>query len=136
MLTIAVTGFVWLAAEPAVAQKTKGKTRPAETKDLMRGIMQPNCAGVGKGLKENPSDDKAWALLTQQAVVLNEMSYLLMDDGRCPDKVWAAAAKSLRESSLKVADASKAKDAAAAKEAFKGVTSACAECHKAHRVKS
>lgn len=125
-----------LGSQSAEAQKTKGKTRPAETKVLMKGLSQPNCAALAGLLKDKgPADDKAWDQATQYASLLNELSYLLMDDGRCPDKDWAGAAKSLREGSAKVLEAAKAKDAAAAQAAFKAVTGACADCHKVHRPK-
>jgi hypothetical protein len=132
---LAVLGLLgWLAYAPVQAQKTKGKSRPAETKFLMKGVIQPNCAALGAALKgDGPSDDKAWDQALLHALVLNEMSYVVMDDGRCPDKEWAGAAKTLRECSGKVAEAARAKDAAAAKTAFKALTGACATCHKAHK---
>ena len=118
----------------AVAQKTKGKTRAAATKYLMRGIQQPTCKGLGDLLKEaGPSDDKAWDTAACYASCLNEMSYLLMDDGRCPDGVWAGATKDLREGSAGVIEAAGKKDLDAAREAFKKVTGACGACHKAHK---
>lgn len=119
----------------AFAQKTKGKTQPAETKYLMRGVTQPNCAGVGKLLKDGPSDDQTWDALACNAAVLNEMSYVLMNDGRCPDGTWAAAAKELRAGSAAVLEAAQQKDAEAAKTAFKQVTASCAACHTAHKPK-
>jgi cytochrome c556 len=122
-----------LTGEQASAQKTKGKSRPAETKYLMRGIVFPNCSTLGKLLKEAPADAKGWEKVAQHAVLLNEMSYVLMDDGRCPDKTWAGATKTLRECSTKVLDAARAEDAAAAQTAFKALTGACATCHKAHK---
>lgn len=135
-LLLALAGLVLLSSSPVEAQKTKGKTRAAETKYLMRGINQPNCAGLAKLLKEKPADDKAWEQVALHAALLNEMSYVLMDDGRCPDKDWAGAAKTLRECSGKVLEAAKAKDADAAQSAFKNLTTACADCHKAHRPKN
>ena len=81
----------------AFAQVTKGKTRPLTTKQLMGGLVKPNCGGIGEGLKEAPKDDAGWAALACRAALLNEASYILMDDGRCPDKTWADAAKALRE---------------------------------------
>ena len=123
--------------ETASAQKTKGKTRAAQTKYLMRGIMQPNCAGLGKILKgDGPADDKAWDTAECHASCLNEMSYLLMDDGRCPDGVWATAAKTtLRNGSAAALAAIQKKDVSAAQAAFKNVTQACGACHKAHKGK-
>lgn len=125
---------LFMAVPPGEAQVKKGKSRAAETKYLMRGVVQPNCAGIGGLLKDaGPSDDKQWETLVQEAVVLNEMSYTLMDDGRCPDKEWAGAAKTLRECSGKVIEAAHAKNVDDAKSAFKALTGACAACHKAHK---
>lgn len=116
------------------AQKVKGKTRLAATKYLMRGVNQPACAGLDASLKgTGPSDDKAWDTAMCQASILNEMSYLLMDDGRCPDAVWAGAAKDLREGSGNVLAALEKKDLESARAAFKTVTGACGTCHKAHK---
>ncbi len=83
----------------ATAQVKKGKTRLLQTKQLMGGLVKPNCAGIGDGLKEAPADDKAWEDLATKAALLNEASYILMDDGRCPDADWANAATALREGS-------------------------------------
>ena len=125
-----------MVAPSALAQKTKGKTRAAATKFLMRGIQQPNCKGLADLLKESgPADDKAWETAACHASCLNEMSYLLMDDGRCPDGVWAGATKELREGSAAVLAATEKKDLDAAKAAFKTVTGACAACHKEHKPK-
>ena len=117
----------------AVAQVTKGKTRASTTKQLMSGLIKPNCAGIGEGLKEAPQDDAGWAALATKAALLNESGYLLMDDGRCPDAVWAGAAKTLRESSAAVLAKIEAKDAAGAKAEFESLTKSCAEGHKAHK---
>lgn len=136
MIAGAVLLLTLVISQTADAQKTKGKTRAAETKYLMRGVNQPHCAAVAGLLKDKgPGDDKAWDTLACHASILNEMSYLLMDDGRCPDKDWAGAAKDLRENSAKVLVAARAKDLADAQGAFKGVTAACAACHKVHREK-
>jgi cytochrome c556 len=118
------------------AQVKKGKTRVAETRYLMRGAMQPTCAALGNLAKgKGPKDDKAWEQAVCYTSILNELSYVVMDDGRCPDKDWAGAAKTLRECSSKALTAAKAKDAAELQAAFKGLTAACAACHTAHRKK-
>lgn len=133
-LVVLTVGVVILCTN-VLAQVKQGKTRPAATKYLMRGIMQPNCAGLGALLKgDGPADDKAWDTAACHASCLNEMSYLLMDDGRCPDATWAAAAKTtLREGSEEAIAACNRKDLAAANTAFKKMASACAACHKAHK---
>lgn len=117
------------------AQKTKGKTQPALTKYLMRGIAGPNCGAVGKALKEAPTDDKGWDTLACNAALLNELSYVLMSDGRCPDGVWAGAAKELRAGSAAVLEAADKKDLAAAQASFKQLTGSCKTCHDAHKGK-
>ena len=123
-----------LSFTSVLAQKTKGKTRAAATRYLMGGVMQPNCAGLAGLLKDpGPADDKAWETAKMQASVLNEMGFLLMDDGRCPDAVWAGATKDLREGSAGVLAALEKKDLKAANTAFQSVTGACSMCHKAHR---
>ena len=59
-----------------------------------------------------------------------------MDDGRCPDGVWAeAASKTLRKGSADVLAAIESKDLSAAKLSFASMTKACAACHNAHKEK-
>lgn len=125
----AVVGY-----QAAGAAVTKGKSRAAETKYLMRGVVQPNCAALGKATKDaGPADDKAWEDLCCHASLLNEMGYALLDDGRCPDKVWAEAAKTLQAESAKVLAAAHTKNLAEAQASFKAMTAACGACHKAHK---
>ncbi len=126
LLTMVVTG-------PANGQVTKGKTRPLTTHQLMEGLVGPNCGGLSKALKAKPADAKAWKKVATQAALLNEASYILMADGRCPDGVWAGAAKTLREGSAAVLKKIEAKDAAGAQAAFAGMTKACGACHKVHK---
>jgi hypothetical protein len=116
-----------------IAQVKKGKTRPLLTKQLMGGLVQPNCKGLGAGLKEAPADDKAWEALATKAALLNEAGHILMADGRCPDADWAGAAKTLRECSAVVLKKIDAKDAEGAQKAFQALTKSCAACHKAHK---
>jgi hypothetical protein len=121
---------------PGHAQVKKGKSRVAETKYLMRGVVQPNCAGIGALLKDKdkgPADDKQWDQVVLFGEVLNEMSYVIMDDGRCPDKDWADAASTLRDCSAKIVEAGKAKNTDDLRTAFKGVLGSCTSCHKVYK---
>lgn len=117
----------------AAAQVKQGKTRLAKTKQLMKGLVAANCGALGDGLKTTPADDKGWDELAINAALLNEASYLLMDDGRCPDDAWANAATHLREGSATVLAKLDAHDATGAQEAFKVMTQACGACHKVHK---
>ncbi len=128
--------MVMLVEDRAAAQVAKGKTRAAATQYLMRGINQPNCKGIADLLKDpGPADDKAWETVACHSACLNEMSLVLMQDGRCPDATWAGAAKSLGEGSAAVLSAADKKDLAGAKTGFKTVTDSCKTCHDAHRKK-
>ncbi len=119
------------------AQIKKGKTRLMQTKHLMKGVMKEHCGALKKGLDAGPSKDADWEDLELHAALLNEASYILLDDGRCPDATWAeAASKTLRQGSADVLKAVGAKDAEAAKKAFGGLTGACEACHKAHKKSS
>lgn len=129
--------FSNLLWSPAAVAPKKGKTRAASVEHLMKGIMFPNCAGLAKSLKDKgPQTDKDWETAEAQAACLNEMSYILMEDGRCPSGVWAKAAKTtLREGSAAVLAALKKRDLEGARTAFKQTTQACKACHSKHRHK-
>ncbi len=125
-------GLVMVAAV-ADAQVKKGKTRPATTKQLMSGIIQPHCAAIGEAVKQAPADDGAWEKLATHAAVLNEISYTLMDDGRCPDADWANASTILRTASDAVLAKAVAKDHAGVAAEFAKLTESCGACHKVHK---
>ena len=126
---------ITLLSYAASAQVKKGKTRPLTTKQMMGGLVGPNCKQLGAGLKNPPSDDDGWAKLATQAALLNESGHILMADGRCPDAKWAAAAKTLKGCSEVVLKKIAEKDAEGAMSAFKAMTGSCAACHKAHKPK-
>lgn len=129
----ALAGFV-LLGDSAEAQKTKGKTRAALTKQLMKGFVAANCGDLKKALDAEQTN---WDDVALKAALLNEAGYLLMDDGRCPDGEWAKAAKAIRETSADVLAAAENKDAPAAKTAFGKLTAeGCAVCHAAHKMKN
>lgn len=131
---VAVVGMLAgmaLLSDDVLAQKTKGKTRPALTKQLMKGLVAPNCGDLKKLLDaEQPN----WDDIALKAALLSEAGHLLMDDGRCPDGDWAGATKGIREGSADVLAAAEKKDIEAAKKGFARVTSeGCSVCHKAHK---
>ena len=133
LIVIATAVALITVIGPATAQVKQGKTRPLKTKQLMSGLVQPNCKGLGDSLKEKPADQKAWDALATKAALLNEASYILMDDGRCPDGDWANAATTLREQSAVVLAKIEEHDADGASAAFQAMTKACGACHKAHK---
>ncbi len=115
------------------AQKTKGKTRAATTKQLMKGIVGANCGALKASLDAETTD---WDAVSLQAALLNESGYLLLDDGRCPDGEWAKAAKAMQTCSAAVLTAAEEKNLDGAKAAFGELTkNACGGCHAAHKGK-
>jgi cytochrome c556 len=121
-------------ASGSAGQVKKGKTRPVTTEQLMEGLVNPNCGGLAKAMQgSGPSDDKAWQAVALQAALLNEASYVLMADGRCPDAVWAGACDTLGKNSTQLLVCVQSKDAVGAKAAFTALTGSCKACHSAHR---
>jgi len=119
-----------------IAKVKKGDTRPLNTATWMKNVMKPHCSALKKEIDAGPKTDDDWAALIEHAEIINETSYILMEDKRCPDGTWAtAASKTLRNGSDAVITAARAKDAAATESAFKKMTEACIACHKAHKKK-
>jgi cytochrome c556 len=115
------------------AKNDKGQ-RSMNVHQLMEGTVKPHCTALKNGLKAEPADEKAWKKLVTNAALLNEASYSLMEDGRCPDKVWAeATTKTLRPNSAALVTALKAKNFAKAKTVFGAMTKSCKACHDEHK---
>ena len=130
-VVMAAAGGLMLPGEPAEAQKTKGKTRAALTKQLMKGLVGANCGDLKKLLD---ASEPNWEDISLKAALLNEAGYLLMDDGRCPDAKWADATKAVREASAEVLAAAEKKDAESAKKGFARLTKeGCSACHAEHK---
>ena len=133
---MAVVAALVVASASVVAQIKQGKTRALKTSQLMSGLVKPNCDALKKGLIDGKPEGDAWDELAGKAALLNEASYILMDDGRCPDGVWAdATTLKLREGSSALLKALEAKDHAGAKAAFGTMTQSCKGCHEKHKPK-
>lgn len=137
MVVIAGTMMIALGLiAEGFAKVKKGDTRPLNTATWMKSVVKPNCGDLKKEIAAGPKTDDDWASLIEHAEILNETSYILMEDKRCPDGVWAeAASKTLRNNSDALIAAAMAKDAPAAEKAFKKMTESCSACHKAHKKK-
>lgn len=119
-----------------MAKVKKGDTRPLNTATWMKSVVKPQCGDLKKEIAAGPKTDDDWASLIEHAEILNETSYILMEDKRCPDSVWAdSASKTLRNGSDALITAATAKDAKAAEMAFKSMMKSCKECHNKHKEK-
>ncbi len=127
---LSVAALVGLGATLA---KPVADERVASVEHLMEGISKPHCSALGKLLKAGPSSERDWKHVKLHAALLNELSYMLLQDGRCPDATWAKAAQQLRSASAEVFKAASSQDTSTARAAFKKVTASCATCHKVHR---
>ncbi len=113
--------------------KKKGPPRVASVHAIMEGIVFPNCKALGAGLKKSDLDEDALHELADNAALLNEAGFILMQNKRCPSKTWAQAAARLRRCSAVVHEKLEAKDVDAARKAFQAMTKACKMCHDAHK---
>ena len=135
MITGAVVIALVLIAD-GIANVKKGESRPLSTANWMKNVVKPHCSDLKKEIAAGPKTDDDWASLIEHAEILNETSYILMEDKRCPDKVWEnSASKTLRVGSAALLVAADAKNAEAVEKSFKKITESCAACHKVHKKK-
>lgn len=129
-VVLAVTIAAGMSYQSAQAAKEKEKERAASIHQLMEGLVGPTCGALGKALKAEKTD---WEEIGLRAALLNEASFCLMADGRCPSGEWAKGAKTVRGCSKVVLAKVEAKDLDGAKSAFKALTGGCGTCHKKHK---
>ncbi|MFO0817985.1 MAG: hypothetical protein U1A77_08590 [Pirellulales bacterium] len=133
LVVVVVVVVASAVAVVAMAQNDKKKSRLASTKQIMSGLVHPSHEAIEKMAKEMPVDAKAWDALATSAALLNEASYLLMEDGRCLDGDWEKASQNLRTGSAAVLAKIQDKDRAGVDRELKAMTQACVACHAAHR---
>lgn len=136
VVMVAGGGAIVLAVRATAADAPKGVSpdRVLAIKHIMAGIHVPHAKALGEALKgEGPKDDKAWSDLALHAALLNESGHLLMENGRCPDNVWADAAAALRKGSAGVFEAAGKKDLKAAQAGLAQINTSCGACHAKHK---
>lgn len=122
------------AAEPKKGKQ--GAKRPLKITHWMDGVVRYHYTGLRRKLDTGPgpTDDEGWKRLEMHAAILNETSYVLVEDGRSRDEVWRkAASETLRAESARLVAAIKDKDLANARIALKQMGQSCVSCHKIHR---
>ncbi|MCF6311828.1 MAG: hypothetical protein L3J39_05190 [Verrucomicrobiales bacterium] len=130
-----------LKEKRAAAKKSEGEkkksTRPLQTSTVMKGLTKPNCDALRKILDKGPETSEDWEKLIEHSEVLSEVSFILMDDGRCPDYVWeGAAALTLRNCAKAIIAASEHRNIVVARGAFEKLKESCTSCHDAHKEKT
>lgn len=108
----------------------------ADTKLLMNGLAAANMRGLGKTLRDKPTEAEAWGFARGQALLVAETGNLLMlrpPKGTGRDD-WLGYAGDLRDAADKLARAAVAKDYPKARAGLAAVANVCNRCHQASQV--
>lgn len=135
-----------LATLPADASARKEKVkldRYVKIRDLMNQFNFPKEGGWGidgklygyqLGMKAIPAADLKDQFMLEAYQVALTVDLVRQ---RCPDdakqKEWEGYVEAVRKAAVQLADAVKAKDAGASKDAIRQMTTNCTQCHKAFR---
>lgn len=121
-----------------VQVKTTPKLEPvAETKLVMNGLAAPNLRGLGKLLREKPTEAEAWNFARGQALLIGETgNLLLMRPPRTPNgqEAWIKHAVNLRDTAAALARSLAAKDYARSRAGLASLANVCNHCHQAFQV--
>jgi len=134
---IALGGLVFtLTSSPVTAQK-KGTTRPLTTAQMMSGLVKPQLVALKELVAEDHKveGEEDWQAVKTSISLLNESSYMMMADDRCPDKIWADACDILRKSTETALQKADQKDAAGVRESIPDFIASCKACHTEHKYK-
>lgn len=134
---IALSGLAFTVSTSQVEAQKKGKTRPMTTAQLMSGLVKPQLVAVQGHVADEqvPEGEDGWKSLTTSIALLNESSYTMMEDDRCPDKSWADACMILRNATAAGLNAAAKKDAAGVRASIEGITASCKACHTEFKYK-
>jgi hypothetical protein len=117
--------------------KKNGDSRPLKTSTVMKFVTKPHCDALKKIFEKGPKTSEDWDALIEHSEVLSEVSFILMEDGRCPDYVWeGAATQTLRNCAKAIIAASERRNVVVAQGAFEKLTESCTSCHDAHKEKT
>lgn len=135
---IALGGLAFALTSSHVTAQKKGKTRPLTTAQMMSGLVKPQLVAL-KGLVEEGKKvdgEEGWKAVSTSIALLNESGHMMMEDGRCPDKIWADACKVLREATEEGLKKAAQKDVDGVRASLEGVLASCKGCHAEHKYKN
>ena len=131
---IALFAVASLGATHEARSQRPGEPRVAKIQHIMAGIQQPGMQRLQRGIRgSGPADDEGWGLIGLHSALMNEVSFMLMQNDRSKDAVWAKAAADLRAASAAVNAAAGKKDLATVREGVQAMGGACKSCHDVHR---
>ncbi|MDA0283643.1 MAG: hypothetical protein O3B13_01970 [Planctomycetota bacterium] len=134
---ISLAGLAFTLSSGQVTAQKKGKTRPMTTAQLMSGLVKPQLGVLQEQLadEKTPEGEDGWKAVTTSIALLNESGHIMMEDDRCPDKIWADACEVLRKATETALSKAEQKDAAGVRESIAGISASCKACHTEHKYK-
>jgi hypothetical protein len=126
-------GFATLVTISDVPAEAKKKKRSLTISQMMSGLVKPKYVAIKEGLSKESISEDDWKALATHAALLNESSYSLMQDDRCPDGDWKEGAMILRKASNDALANIAKENAAGALKAVESMTLSCKKCHAAHK---
>jgi cytochrome c553 len=101
---------------------------------LMKGIVIPSSDVIFKIPSETPKDDKEWAVVQNNALMLAESGNLLMMAGRSKDNgEWMKDSKALVDAGTAAFKAANAKDVSKLGDVSDDILTACETCHNKYK---
>jgi len=130
MRTIAV--MIFFLASAAMAQSPT--FQPVGTSlELMKAMVIPASDVIFK-ISDAPKDDKEWAVVQNNALILAESGNLLMMTGRAKDNAeWMKDSKALVDAGTAAFKAAKAKDFSKFGDISDDILTTCETCHKKYK---
>ena len=103
------------------------------TLQVMRAMVISSSDVIFKLPSETPKDDKEWAVVQNNALILAESGNLLMMKGRSKDDEWNKDAQLLVTAGAAAFKAANAKDADKLLDIGDDILTACETCHKKYK---
>jgi len=123
---------LFLLAGAAVAQAPTFQP-VATVSQIMLAVTYPYSDNLLYIERNPPKDDREWAVLQSQALMLAESGNLLMMEGRAKDQGdWMKDARLLVDAGVAAVKATRAKDMQAVLELNDQIVTACTTCHTAY----
>jgi hypothetical protein len=121
-------------AEAPVAPNDDALKPLIDAHEFMEHVVTGTFDTVKKGLREKPSDARAWRAVRDSSLLLGESGNLLLirKPAGADAAEWAKLSVALRESGDALAKAAKAKNYDACRTAYLAVVRSCNQCHVQH----
>ena len=111
----------------------KSRSRLATTRQLMEGMLHANYLAIENAATAVRTDVQSWNALAINPALLNEASYLIVEDDRSLGTSWDDAAEQLRAGSADMLAKIAAREKTGIESSLKVIAKACTDCHAAHR---